>query len=303
MMKKIFLLLISLLVVINVNAAPNGKPFQNLEEQIEALEEQVNANQQAIEVTVDCYVDSITDILNTYANSSAHLTINVHGMCLEDIVLPRDNIHIRGDINTSGPHGIQAVSIGVTANGVQRINLDSLDIYGGSQCRGNSGLIAWANASVELNNVNISCFSHGVAARGGYVQINNSTITNNRRGVRTQTNGTVRIFDSDISDNRATGIIATRNSVALVTGTSISRNGIGISIERGGNVDAIGGNSLLNNNIGIEIKDFGVLRINNTEISGSSEEGISCSGILGLRIEGGMIFSGNVGGDISPLCP
>ena len=84
-------LILLLLVPFQVFANSAGKPFEDLQKQIDELKEALKSKDSPIEVRVHCeYGESVNQAIGEYLYSPSHLWIEVSGNCDEEVTVGRD---------------------------------------------------------------------------------------------------------------------------------------------------------------------------------------------------------------------
>ena len=174
---------------------------------------------------VDC--DAGDTIANALKKKGDPLTIEINGICVENVIVRRDNVHFVG--TSSATDGVQAAddtepfSAAVTLREARNITFEHLQFSGGST----------AGLRTENSRRNISadnCLfqdngTWGVIAVGGVINVTNSSITNNASGgLAVGESGQIYCGDCSILDNpnlttgsalsaRTGGIISLENTI------------------------------------------------------------------------------------------
>ena len=177
---------------------PNGQPFQQLQNEINALQQQLNNIQQntPIEVSVDCSSESIGDVLDQYQNSTAPLIINVVGVCNEAVTISRSNVTLNGN-GTAQINGTGDKTTVLVNDGASNVTIKSLTIAGGS-----FGLNCDENSTVHAEELNISSILSGVdALNGGDCLLHNTLVSNSLVGVGASNGGSLSILGGKITNN------------------------------------------------------------------------------------------------------
>jgi uncharacterized Zn ribbon protein len=294
----------------------NSPPFQDLQNQINELQLQIEELQQAggpIEVTVDCNNDSITNVLNTYANNSEYLTITVQGMCVENVEITRSKVLLKGDIS-DGTDSIKISDINGTAlrvSGANEVIFQDLEVKGNvdpASVPDSGGITCRSNASVQLLRVKVTGFGTGISAGGGGMcEILDSEITDNLFGAIAFSHGTFFISNSQI-DKYNIGIWSLRNSHISIVDSSVSAGiipvpgSIGMWSRLGGSINSARTTNQ-NNDVGARIDNLGIFRLNQGTISNNLADSIFCRGVFDLRGVGGVTFTNNGFPDPGNECP
>jgi len=177
------LLFISCITIGSVSVAQgnNGKPFQDLQNQIDELKALVDAlgtgSAGPIELDVNCGLgESVNDALNSVTGNDSEVIVNVLGQCAESVIITRDDVTIRGADSSSKIQGIFAVS---ARRGASRINVESITLTGSF-----AALSCFSGASVSATNVIMENSGTGVMSsfQGSCIVID-SLITGNNQGV------------------------------------------------------------------------------------------------------------------------
>lgn len=213
----------------------------------------------------------------------------------------RDNVKIKGSLNA--------------ANGVI---LKNITISGG-----NVALTVESGAYVSVKKCIVrdaSKIGIDIASGNGKLTVEDTKITNNRKGVYAQRGNQLRISDSTISKNKEEGIDIRNKVDGSITGNEISNNGeSGIEIILGSSDMSIANNNISSNSAsGIAAQfysDFskkGKVKVDNNKIKNNNHFGIKCGAPSGGNSPKGYwekslnlndnIFGGNDEGDIAGKC-
>lgn len=231
----------------------NGQPFSAVQDQIDSLQQQLDAlvldNAVPLEMDVDCGAgDTITDAIAMF-NGSASLTLNISGACNEAVIIERSNVHLRGVGDSASISGVaSAVRAGRGASGIVIENL-----------RLSSPVMALGcidNAQVYGINLELVDSARGVVAlEGGMCRIDDSLIANNSQGATVLRNGVVTIRGSDLLSNGTGANVLTGGSLTLAgSGSSVVNPGTGqtrVSGSAGNGLSAFGGGTLSLENVDI----------------------------------------------------
>lgn len=164
-----------------VHAAPgNGVPFEQLQQQVDALNAQVQALAEKVNqggngdqsVTVNCGTDTISAALAN-ASPGGRLTITVNGVCVEDVTIERDRVTLK-DGTVSGTGAMQPV---IQILGARGIVIDNMTVQNGAT----HGVFANNNADVTITNSTVQNNGQdGVQLRwGAFGDIRGSHISGN----------------------------------------------------------------------------------------------------------------------------
>lgn len=152
-------------------------------------------------ILVDCSEgDSINEALKSPAGE---LTIEISGLCEEDVVIERPHATLRG--SDPSTDGIQAVATlagnplgaAVLIRGTHSVRLESLQLTGGAR----SGL----NVLGTGNDISMEgCSLHGngrnaIELRRGFLEMTSTQISEDNDGINAFDDSTVRVIDSDVS--------------------------------------------------------------------------------------------------------
>lgn len=280
-----------------LGASANGQPFQELQEQVDELQDQVdllllNPTSEPIEFTVFCPAESVNDALADYASVNAPLIINIDGSCDEPIGVNKDNVTLRGVNPGDGLSlsGAAFPAVGV-APGIDNVVLENLTI----SLPGSGWGLACNDSTVNANGVTINDAAIGVlAVNGGRCLMNQSVVDGNGTGAGTGVllgqHGSFQLNGGVITGNQF-GIQVNANSDAFLGGfqadslVEVSGNDVGIAIYSSSNVTlAIAEVSM--NNTGIEVFPNSTLTINASLTQGGG-------GFVNDNAGAGLIFNEN----------
>jgi hypothetical protein len=213
------------------NAAPgNGVPFQQLQQQIDALKstlEQLKkspgGNSGDQNVTVTCTSSDTIGAALAKASPGGRLTITVKDTCAEDVTIERDRVTLFGGAvaGTGTQPAIQVL-------GARGVVIQGMTVLGGAS----HGILATRNADVTIVNTTVESTGDGVQLLwGAFADIRGSTITS--------TDG------SAVSPRDGAGALLTDNPL-LSTRQSDASLGAAIFALRGTTVRLGGGNTISN---------------------------------------------------------
>lgn len=194
-----------------VAAQPNGKPFTNLQEQIDAFS---SGGETTIHVQCGGGSTPIADALAS-APDGGVLVIVIDGVCAENVVIQRDRVTLAG----AGPLVSDAVIQGPERNrpGVHINGARGVTIVGLTVRRGQTSPIGRDSTG-----------EHGIqVTNSGAVKIVRSEVSEHHdNGISVEQNSDAVVVDSTIKDNNATGVLATLSSSATISGSTIDGNGL-----------------------------------------------------------------------------
>ncbi len=275
--------------------AQNGLPHRvgELEVQVDALTQQLaTLNAQVISLSqgvrfIDVHCqngETIQAALSQVPFRPLHVTINVFGVCTENVNITRSNVHIRG---AAAGAGIQAANATLPVvrsynppNGNQYLRLSRLTLTGGED---------------------------GVAVGfATYVQIEDCTISgNDGTGVGISQGVTARIANTVIENNNGGAIGASGGSRLVVSGGIMrnnQQNGVGIG---GGSSAEINGGAVISGSgaDGISVSGGSALSFGPATSSGNGQNpglyaGINVGSGSVVSLNGGAVIDGNRGNGI-----
>ncbi len=157
---------------------------------------------------VQCPGESINKALNK-APDKGHVTIEVIGVCHENVTIQRDNVTLLGTNPTSSKIiGVPEVNLidesPVTVRTSSNVDIKNLTIAGGTS----SGIATVASEVHASNCILEDNGFNGVAQTGGgLLRVDNCTIRNNTlSGVRVQDGGFLEVTNSSIESNGQYGV-------------------------------------------------------------------------------------------------
>ena len=222
--------------------------------------------------TVDCdRGDSIQAAIDKQVGHTGPIEIFINGTCNENVVISRDSIHLTSNSNA-------VLSGEILIDGAKRITLSSFQVTGPG-----NGVIGNNNSDVDLRDMVITGNQGlmGVGSNvGSYVEVYDSTISNNQNWGLNVTNGaTLGVDHTDVINNTNINIRADANSsLYILNGSTISGStGDGIHVILNSSAwlqdTAITGNT----STGIFVQYDGSVRFNhNVTVSGNGGAGIDC---------------------------
>jgi nitrous oxidase accessory protein NosD len=205
---------------------------------------------------------TISDALSK-ANSGD--TINVSGICNENITITKDRINLIADINTTIRGGGSDV---ITLDNVRGIVIVGFLIEdGGFGLALNASSASCSNILLQDN----LAYSGIYVADNSHLTLKQSVVKNNKMGVAVYRNSSLVINDSQCSDNTENGLDIWYSSTARASNNNIEGNGkIGIQVGAGSSV-----------------------RLSGNHISGNRESGIGLTQQATAALRGGNIIANN----------
>lgn len=219
-------------------------PFERIRAALKAVNERVNQLEQAVDeqlmstlpvdINVDCAAgETVSPVIAQYANAYAALTINVSGVCTENVIIFRDNVTINGVTEDAAINSATGALGGITlSRGASHIEINDLSTAGGL------GLFVTRNAQAVIKNVTVTNTENGfVAVDGANIYIDNSH-----------------------SQNNGIGAVSTKNAIIVMANTLLGQNTVGAFANNGGIIDltsqdsdgnTVPGPVISNNNTGI----------------------------------------------------
>lgn len=259
---------LSLSVLPLVHAAPgNGVPFEQLQQQVDALNAQVQALAEQVNqggggdqmVEVNCPGDSIGGAL-TKAKPGGVLTVTVTGTCTENVTIARNDVTLQGSGQVVGQ---------ITVDGAQRVVITGLTVTGpgsGIEARANAAINVW-NATIEDNAI------FGIDVRqGAFAVIDGNIIRSNGQcEVLVRDSGNARVLNNIVEASlpKPTScdalVGAFRDSRIRMGGNMISNtasSGFAVDVEHGSTLrqdqghDTITGNVRIVNTANADFRDM-----------------------------------------------
>lgn len=182
------------------------------------------AGSSAKTVAVDCSKgDSINKEL---ATDTSPLTIEISGICSEDVVIERPHVTLRGA--DPAVDGIQAVAgDAITIRGTFDIRIESLQVTGGARSgirlNGTGSDIFVDACDIHGNVVN------GIELREAFAEVTNSTIDGSGQGINARNQATLRIIDSVVSSSTAAFLVQGGSNALVVRGSATGPRSLGIN--------------------------------------------------------------------------
>ncbi len=247
----------SLIFASTLHAGPPGRPFAELQDQIDDL----RALLEPVEIEVDCAAgETVTAALASVEGSRAPLTIKINGICTESVFITRD-----GDTTIKGSSTLDGLLAPVACTGAvinvigAQVTLDTLSIDGGGigvNVAGASTALV-INAEIRnycfagLNAVGIASLTNSLVTAGtgdgfvgvssaanGNIGISNTVIQNNIVGVRAINGGVLGLLNGTVvQDNTTVGASVVGGSL-IMAGALIHDNGSGgVLVTAGGTLN------------------------------------------------------------------
>jgi len=175
-----------------------GVPFQELQKQIDALGDKVEALEKQVsnddkEVRVVCPGGSISDVLKN-APVAGRIIITVEGTCTEDINITRDDVTLRG--------GSGEVMGQISIDGARRIEIEGLRVTGGISAEREATLL------VQNSTIEVSGTTNAVAViHGGFVELIGNPLISSDQGcaILVDSGGEVRLQDNALIQSSHSG--------------------------------------------------------------------------------------------------
>jgi len=175
-----------------------GVPFQELQKQIDALGDKVEALEKQVsnddkEVRVVCPGGSISDVLKN-APVAGRIIITVEGTCTEDINITRDDVTLRG--------GSGEVMGQISIDGARRIEIEGLRVTGGISAEREATLLV-QNSTIEVGGTT----SAVAVIHGGFVELIGNPLISSDQGcaILVDSGGEVRLQDNALIQSSHSG--------------------------------------------------------------------------------------------------
>jgi hypothetical protein len=251
-------LILFLLVPIQVFANSVGKPFEDLQTQIDELKEALKSKDSPIEVRVHCeYGESVNQAIAEYVYSPRHLWIEVSGNCDEEVTVGRDNVRIRGvdEYSVISPSRSQSEygAIGISVSSYRNIVIERLEVRGdfAAMAVGKGGNARLDRVELRNSRIGLMCSS------GASCTFTDSLAEQNFTGLQAYDGGNIVIEGSRLADNLFGIIAISGGHVFLQANPYLSQNlpsiegGIFGIYLRGNSTVAVSGINLLNATYGV----------------------------------------------------
>ena len=244
-----------------------------------------------LDLTVHCPGESVGDALAQAGNRTAHVTINIVGVCIEEVEINRDNTRLKG---ASSGAGLQAPTSNSTIINIwraQNIGISDLTLTGGA-----IGIHATEGALFGAENLIISGASN-VAVSVEFNALGNLFVTSlegSDLGILAQS-GTVRMFNGTIESTRE-GVLAVQGGhIGLSDGTVIRDcSGHAVSAREGGSISIDRNMTIENNGFGVSAFSGGHVTVQRSVIR-NNIEGVSVYGGGTIWLRDGVVVANNQG--------
>ena len=242
---------------------------------IDALQAQIDALEagasEPVDVTVNCATDSISDVLDEYAESSAALTITIEGTCQEQVTIDRDDVTLIGHSSGGGIAGpVGTPRTIVVSNGTSRVIIQNLTLSGGSR----SNLVCATGSTVRVIDTTIIGLTsgNGISARKGCsIIILNSLIEGAGIGIVVSFSSNATLGGTTLKDNNEIGMLVKQGSDAQL-------------VANAGNPTRITNNGFGTNGSGIFVTGSSALEIGNATVDLNVGSGITISSSSSIRV-------------------
>jgi parallel beta-helix repeat protein len=256
---------------------PPGRPFQDLLDLINNLQNSVNNLQNRVTAlervepqtfALDCATQTIKDSLDFLKPGD---TLLVGGTCNENVVIPEEvhrmTLDGQGSAAINGPDSTRT-TVEVRGNGVTIKNFAAIT-------GGENGIFVTrgGKATIDGNTIRSTSSNGILVSQNSSARIINNTIQNNpQSGILVTESSSARIgilstedtvaSPNIVQSNGDVGIIVSRSSNARIVGNTINNNGAaGVEVNRASQAD-ITSNSIQNNaEIGILVNENSSARI------------------------------------------
>jgi len=214
------------------------------------------------------------DALKTPADT---LTIEISGICVEDVIVERSNLTLRG----TDPllDGIQPSVDDVLYQALNLFNVHEVTIENLSLSEASVGLAINNSVLVTLNHCRFeNNVAVGLIVSGtGVVEVNNTIITSEidpptRTGVWI-TNGGDLNCNNCVVENQRDGFRVWRGSDLTLTNTSVQATRRALDMRTGSRTYSFGGNTLEGADVSMLIKGNNSLELRNDTLSGPVDVG------------------------------
>jgi hypothetical protein len=285
----------------SVLAAQNSWP-QGIPRRVEELERQVGLLQaivaelagrsEPLAQTVDCGAgQTVGGALAAAANHVGPLVITVRGLCVESVMLTRDDVTLQGAADGDGlraPSGVFLV-LGVR-NAARRVVLNRLTLDGNGA---GTGLSVSRASDVAATDMTIRNSTTGVVVdQGGAGTFLRARIEDNS-GNGIQADGLLRMFNSRVAGNARIGLLV--HGRADVAGTLFEANGEGVWAQGGAVLRMSGGAVTGNDGTGVRAwQSTAFVAVD--AISGNGRDGVVS--VVGSSVEVAALIEHNGGNGI-----
>lgn len=262
---------------------------------------------------------SDVDISNCDVQGAVSHGINVAGN--SSVNITNCSIQYNGRSGVGIPQGSVAITNSQIAfnsgNGVRVRGNSSLTVTGGAissnawsgiDMESGSGVIGGATITANGTNAALPEGSRlGVLALASYVQINNSSITNNTGGgVTVVQGGSLSLYNSTVTGNGSQGVFLYLGATGNLAGGTISgNNGNGVSVMVNSTAQITGGASIQNNaRHGIELSAGSKVWVFEPSVTlgGNAWYGLYCNGAESSAADTSLIAFSPANGQGSASC-
>jgi hypothetical protein len=256
-----------------------------LEAHIGALESRVAALEsrwEPLALTADCAGgESVADALARGRLMSGPLTITIHGVCNERIVIDRDDVTIRGASSSDGLEGtgLTGTTPLVTIVGAQRVTLsglrltpmglDGVKIDAGTSLTTHSveidgaafGFVLEPDTSARLSTSNVlNSQQTGILSNGGYLELSGCFINYNSGAGVSMASGILEMYGTTVRGNASWGVSVIDNGTARIYDSTIAENATGLFLRIEASASLGSGTRIADNNgIGVRVWDASTL--------------------------------------------
>jgi hypothetical protein len=229
------------------------------------------ASAQALTVTVDCNRGQTIANALKQGDSRKPLVMVVRGTCNEHVSISRDDVTLRADPTVGGTVNGPNPDVDTIVVAASRIMLDGMVVTGGRD---------------------------GIVANLGRLALNNTTIQGaGNRGLMLDSGASVRVADSRIISNSASGVQIQQNSVLTSIRTKIAGNGnAGVIATTGSEALFIRSEISNNGSDGIGAYMGVVLVVNSGNISYNGARGVTCNAHCTMQLADSKIQNNTLEG-------
>lgn len=280
---------------------PPGTPFDRLQAEIDALQQQVNSlsaqlarPQQVLNLSVDCFKgQTVSGALAQATTHAGPVVITISGVCQEAVFVNRDDVTLRG---ASAGDGIQAPAQNVSAIVVRgmRTSLQSLTIGGGLDG------VQVGLGSLEAQNVIVSGASQFGIEIDAAAGITGSTIDGNETGIGVGQGGSALVNMTDVSNNHFMGVTVMGGRLEM-HGGSVNGNAVeGLQSWLGGALFLRGVSVQHNTFAGVDLNSNSSAWLaqdqgQDTVISANGGSGVAVNSGSALELQGATLTANNGG--------
>lgn len=294
--------------------AAAGNPIEHLSEQLESLQQQVDqltASSLPVEVSVDCAAgESIAPVLEQHQYTTAPLTINITGVCNEQVFIFGDRVTLRG-VDSTATIASNAPMYGTVtvSHGARDASVENLKLVGGKY-----GILVARNSHAIFRQLDITGASGTglIAIDNSYAAITDSTIHQvGTSAVYAGSNSSVRVSASNLEFNGGPGAVAdTLGTIALenvdplgfsTSGPVVRNNSYGVVVQNGGHA-ILRGAEIKFASIGVVVRTQGSASLTESNVISSNYiAGIYAQTNTSLTFDSSNSITGNYGWGINCL--